>query len=166
MGKTKITIQPIAKHRDKQMTFYKRKKGLLKKAIELSVLCETRVFLALYDNLTGRISTFQSHELASLLSLFKTAPPRLFEMFVPSDYTKVTGGEQLGKFAYNFEDAFEGVTAKAKRASKAEERESKAALKERRKAQKGATSHLTLISEMKDLLKTNTHSNIKQESSE
>ncbi len=61
MGKSKISIKPIAKHRDKQMTFYKRKKGLLKKAIELSVLCETRVFLSLYDNLTGRISTYQSH---------------------------------------------------------------------------------------------------------
>ena len=118
MGKTKITIKPIARHRDKQMTFYKRKKGLLKKAIELSVLCETKLFLAMYDNLTGRISTYQSHELGSLLELFKTAPPRLFEMYVPEDYSKVTGGEQLGAYVYNFEDAFDGITPKARKVSK------------------------------------------------
>lgn len=98
MGKAKITIKPISKHRDKQMTFYKRKKGLLKKAIELAVLCETRVFLAFYDNLSGRFSSFQSHELTSLAELFKTAPPRLYELFTPKDYSRVTGGEQLGDF--------------------------------------------------------------------
>ena len=55
------------------MTFYKRKKGIIKKAIELSILCETRILLTMYDNLSGRLITYNSHEKASLIELFKTA---------------------------------------------------------------------------------------------
>lgn len=45
MGRNKIKIERIKHDRIRQVTFYKRKKGLLKKAIELSLLCEADIFL-------------------------------------------------------------------------------------------------------------------------
>ena len=50
MGKTKIAN--ISKIQDKSklnVTFQKRKRGLLKKAIELSSLCEQEILMFIYD---------------------------------------------------------------------------------------------------------------------
>lgn len=49
MGRNKIKIEKIKNDRIRQVTFYKRKKGLLKKAMELSLLCESKVFLCIVD---------------------------------------------------------------------------------------------------------------------
>lgn len=49
MGRQKITIQKIKDDRIRQVTFYKRKRGLIKKAMELSVLCGVKLFLAISD---------------------------------------------------------------------------------------------------------------------
>lgn len=49
MGRNKIKIEKIKNERIRQVTFYKRKKGLLKKAMELSVLCGVKVLLSIVD---------------------------------------------------------------------------------------------------------------------
>ena len=48
MGRNKITIQKIKDERIRNITYYKRKKGLLKKAMELSLLCDVDVMVAVY----------------------------------------------------------------------------------------------------------------------
>ena len=53
MGKKKISISKIKHDRIRQITFCKRKKGLLKKAMELALLCDVKVFLFLYDKQSG-----------------------------------------------------------------------------------------------------------------
>jgi hypothetical protein len=61
MGRNKIKIQKIKNERIRQVTFYKRKKGLLKKAMELSLLCDVKVFLTIVDK-NHRMMIFSSEE--------------------------------------------------------------------------------------------------------
>ena len=42
------------------MTFCKRKRGLLKKAIELSRLCDQHIFIAIFDEKKQRLVELQS----------------------------------------------------------------------------------------------------------
>ncbi|KAJ1971950.1 hypothetical protein H4R34_005572 [Dimargaris verticillata] len=50
MGRKKIKIQPIADDRGRQVTFLKRKQGLMKKAYELSVLCDCQIALIIFTS--------------------------------------------------------------------------------------------------------------------
>lgn len=59
MGRRKITIERIKDDRNRHITFLKRSSGLLKKAMELSLLCDSEVALVFIDD-SGRATTFAS----------------------------------------------------------------------------------------------------------
>mmetsp|Transcript_14942 Transcript_14942/g.15454 ORF Transcript_14942/g.15454 Transcript_14942/m.15454 type:complete len:705 (+) Transcript_14942:152-2266(+) len=61
MGRNKIKIEKIKHDRIRQVTFYKRKKGLLKKAMELSLLCETEVLLCVAESNQNRCLIYSSY---------------------------------------------------------------------------------------------------------
>jgi hypothetical protein len=50
MGRKKITINKITDERNRQVTFTKRKTGLMKKAYELSVLCDCEIVIIIFNN--------------------------------------------------------------------------------------------------------------------
>eukprot|EP01147_Barroeca_monosierra_P006840 gene6840-9510_t len=69
MGRKKITIQPIKDTRNRQVTLNKRKIGLMKKAYELSVLCDCEIALIIMDS-DNRRYLFGSHEIGATLRKF------------------------------------------------------------------------------------------------
>lgn len=54
MGRGKIVIQRIDNCTSRQVTFSKRRKGLIKKAKELSILCDAEVGLVIFSS-TGKL---------------------------------------------------------------------------------------------------------------
>ena len=63
MGKRKIeTLKRIANDKSRQTTFCKRKRGLIKKAIELSMLCDQLIYMVVFDKTKQRLVEYQSHD--------------------------------------------------------------------------------------------------------
>jgi hypothetical protein len=64
MGRNKIKIERIKSERNRNITYIKRKKGLIKKAMELSLLCDANIFLCLIPKETNQMSLFCSSDSA------------------------------------------------------------------------------------------------------
>jgi hypothetical protein len=61
MVRGKIQMKKIENATSRQVTFSKRRNGLLKKAFELSVLCEAEVAVIIFSQ-KGRLHEFSSSE--------------------------------------------------------------------------------------------------------
>lgn len=74
MGRKKIQIARIPDERNRQVTFTKRKNGLLKKAMELSVLCDAEIAVIIFSNTggEGRLFDYCSTDLRHTLERFST----------------------------------------------------------------------------------------------
>uniref|UniRef100_A0A0D9VZ43 MADS-box protein n=1 Tax=Leersia perrieri TaxID=77586 RepID=A0A0D9VZ43_9ORYZ len=59
MGRGKVVLQRIENKISRQVTFAKRRNGLLKKAYELSILCDAEVAIVLFSH-AGRLYQFSS----------------------------------------------------------------------------------------------------------
>ncbi|CAI0547062.1 unnamed protein product [Linum tenue] len=59
MGRGKVVLKRIENRVNRQVTFSKRRNGLLKKATELSVLCDAEVALIVFSS-CGKLSEFGS----------------------------------------------------------------------------------------------------------
>nr|AMQ23644.1 AGAMOUS-like MADS-box protein [Kerria japonica var. pleniflora]AMQ23645.1 AGAMOUS-like MADS-box protein [Kerria japonica var. pleniflora] len=60
LGRGKIEIKRIENTTNRQVTFCKRRNGLLKKAYELSVLCDAEVALIVFSN-RGRLYEYANN---------------------------------------------------------------------------------------------------------
>ncbi|XP_043690644.1 MADS-box transcription factor 23-like [Telopea speciosissima] len=69
MGRGKIEIKRIENATSRQVTFSKRRAGLLKKAYELSVLCDSEVALIIFSS-TGKLFEFSSAGMKRTLSRY------------------------------------------------------------------------------------------------
>ncbi|XP_022149183.1 MADS-box transcription factor 23 isoform X1 [Momordica charantia] len=65
MGRGKIVIRRIDNSTSRQVTFSKRRSGLLKKARELSILCDAEVGLIIFSS-TGKLYDYSSTSIRSI----------------------------------------------------------------------------------------------------
>ena len=70
MGRKKIRIERIADERNRQVTFTKRKNGLMKKAMELSVLCDCQIALVIFNS-NNKLFQYSSGDIEKVLARFK-----------------------------------------------------------------------------------------------
>ncbi|KVH61722.1 Transcription factor, MADS-box [Cynara cardunculus var. scolymus] len=61
MGRGKIEIKRIENNTNRQVTFCKRRNGLLKKAYELSVLCDAEITLIVFSS-RGRVYEYANNK--------------------------------------------------------------------------------------------------------
>ncbi|RUS15406.1 hypothetical protein BC937DRAFT_92500 [Endogone sp. FLAS-F59071] len=66
MGRKKIKIQTIVDERNRQVTFLKRKYGLMKKAYELSVLCDCEIALIIFNS-NNKLVQYASTDMDKIL---------------------------------------------------------------------------------------------------
>ncbi|XP_074273389.1 MADS-box transcription factor 23-like isoform X2 [Silene latifolia] len=69
MGRGKIVIRRIDNSTSRQVTFSKRRSGLLKKAKELAILCDAEVGVMIFSN-TGRLYDFSSSSMKSVIDRY------------------------------------------------------------------------------------------------
>jgi hypothetical protein len=66
MGRKKISISRINDERNRQVTFTKRKFGLMKKAYELSVLCDCEIVIIIFNS-NNKLFQYASSNVDSIL---------------------------------------------------------------------------------------------------
>ncbi|KAH9297137.1 hypothetical protein KI387_028819, partial [Taxus chinensis] len=70
MGRGKIEIKRIENSTNRQVTFSKRRSGLLKKAYELSVLCDAEVAVIIYSS-RGKLYEYASKSVNRTIDRYK-----------------------------------------------------------------------------------------------
>ncbi|KAI9287499.1 hypothetical protein BC943DRAFT_318221 [Umbelopsis sp. AD052] len=93
MGRKKIKIQRIADERNRQVTFLKRKHGLMKKAYELSVLCDCEVALIIFTA-NNKLVQYGSTDIDKTLMKYTEYSSEPHESKRNSDFI---GAEQNGR---------------------------------------------------------------------
>ncbi|KAE8677466.1 Agamous-like MADS-box protein AGL15 [Hibiscus syriacus] len=69
MGRGKIEIKRIENANSRQVTFSKRRAGLLKKAKELAILCDAEVAVIIFSN-TGKLFEYSSSGMKKTFSRY------------------------------------------------------------------------------------------------
>ncbi|KAL7749137.1 hypothetical protein RI367_005542 [Sorochytrium milnesiophthora] len=91
MGRKKIRIVPIRDDRNRQVTFVKRKHGLMKKAYELATLCNCEVGIVIFSA-AGKMFQFSSSDLDVLLVRY-TEYTEPHELKTLQDFANEVDGE-------------------------------------------------------------------------
>ncbi|KAJ7566861.1 hypothetical protein O6H91_02G122000 [Diphasiastrum complanatum] len=73
MGRGRIEIKRIENATSRQVTFSKRRRGILKKAHELSVLCDAQVVLIIFSS-TGKLFEYASSSMREIMERYGRYP--------------------------------------------------------------------------------------------
>ncbi|GAA0171449.1 MADS box transcription factor [Lithospermum erythrorhizon] len=103
MGRVKVQIKRIENTTNRQVTFSKRRNGLMKKAYELSVLCDVDVALIMFSP-SGRVSTFSgSKSIEEIMERYLNLPEHERGRLQNQEYLM----RALGKSRYEAERAYQ-----------------------------------------------------------
>jgi len=91
-----VKIERIAGDRTRQNTFHKRKLGLIKKAIELTVLCDCDIAIIVKSGPTimcpeGKMSAYCNKDLEAMISQYMEEPPQ--EQYSNDEYSRLSKGD-------------------------------------------------------------------------
>nr|XP_043614623.1 truncated transcription factor CAULIFLOWER D-like isoform X2 [Erigeron canadensis] len=79
MGRGKVELKRIENPTNRQVTFSKRRDGLVKKAIELSILCDAEVALIIFSP-SGKAYHFSSHDMDRTIRRYRNEKGDLHNM--------------------------------------------------------------------------------------
>ena len=86
MGRNKIKIENIQNEKNRNITYIKRKKGLIKKAMELSLLCESKILITIVSNNSNQINVFCSEDsVEDFVNQYLTPPFKTNYIFTLKD---------------------------------------------------------------------------------
>lgn len=94
MAREKIKIKKIDNVTARQVTFSKRRRGLIKKAEELSVLCDAEVALVIFSA-TGKLFEFSSSSTKEILERYHLHSNSLEKMDQPSLELQLENGNHV-----------------------------------------------------------------------
>nr|GMD98491.1 MADS-box transcription factor 23-like isoform X2 [Ipomoea batatas] len=69
MGRGKVEIRRIEKSTNRRVTFWKRRNGLFKKAMEMGILCDAEVGLMIFSS-TGKLHEFATNSIRSVIERY------------------------------------------------------------------------------------------------
>ncbi|PPD95105.1 hypothetical protein GOBAR_DD07877 [Gossypium barbadense] len=116
MGRGKIAIRRIDNSASRQVTFSKRRKGLIKKAKELAILCDAEVGLVIFSS-SGKLYEFASTSMKSVIERYNTLKEEHQQLSNPSSEVKLYGlrVEDLQNLENQLEMSLKGVRMKKER---------------------------------------------------
>ncbi|KAL8060853.1 hypothetical protein ABFX02_02G051800 [Erythranthe guttata] len=87
MGRGKIVIRRIDNSTNRQVTFSKRRSGLMKKAKELSILCDAEVGLIIFSS-TGKLYDFASTSMQTVIERYNKMKEEHYLLMNPNSEIK------------------------------------------------------------------------------
>ncbi|KAL1540368.1 hypothetical protein AAHA92_24728 [Salvia divinorum] len=111
MGRVKLQIKKIENTTNRQVTFSKRRNGLIKKAYELSVLCDVDVALIMFSP-SGRVSIFSGNtSIEEIMARFVNLPEHERGRLHNQEYLERALGKLKAEADRNYNQAAAGSPA-------------------------------------------------------